>query len=190
MRLKRVLFLIMALSLFSIWATEYNVNPEAQNLVKFISDAPIEDFEGVTSHIDGYIIWEGPENLQNAKFYFEVDLNTLDTGIGLRNRHMRENYLESDRFPKAFFEGTIVKVKKLTENHYQVETEGRFYCHGIKQKRKIMGEVFVNGEQLRIKSAFEVKLSDHQIEIPSIMFFKIDENMQVQVDFTVQAVKE
>jgi hypothetical protein len=28
-----------------------------------------------------------------------VDLRTLETGIGLRNRHLRENYLEVDKAP-------------------------------------------------------------------------------------------
>ncbi len=190
MKILRVILISLTLSLFTSQATEYNVKPDQQNLVKFISDAPIEDFEGVTSQIDGYVIWEGPDQLQNAQFYFEVDLNTLDTGIGLRNRHMRENYLECEQYPKASFEGKIVSVKKLAENHYQVETEGEFYCHGVKQARRIPGEILVNGDQLQIKSTFDVKLSDHQIKIPSIMFYKIDETMKVIVNFKVQAVKE
>ena len=40
-------------------AGEYHVDKERENQVKFISDAPLEDFEGVTDKIDGYIFWEG-----------------------------------------------------------------------------------------------------------------------------------
>ncbi len=190
MRLIRVVFLILAIGLLGIGATEFNVKQDQNNVIKFISDAPIEDFEGITSSIDGYLIWNGPEKLDSAIFYFEVDLNTLDTGIGLRNRHMRENYLECDKFPKASYRGKIVKVKRVGQNHYQVVTEGEFYCHGVKQKRQISGEIFVNGEELQIKSQFQVKLSDHQIEIPSIMFYKINENMQIKTNFKLKSIKE
>ncbi|MBK9304990.1 MAG: YceI family protein [bacterium] len=38
----------------------------------------------------------------------DVDLAALDTGIGLRNRHMRENHLETDRFPQAVFRGARI----------------------------------------------------------------------------------
>ena len=190
MRINKVLIVSLTVGLLGIWAAEYNVKRDKANLVKFISDAPIEDFEGVTSDIDGYIIWNGPDKLEGAAFYFEVNLNTLDTGIGLRNRHMRENYLQCDQYPKATYQGKIIKILRAATNEFKVLTEGEFYCHGVKQKRRIEGDVLVNGDELRIKSNFEVKLSDHQIDIPSIMFYKIDENMQVLVDFKVKAVKE
>ena len=42
----------------------------------------------------------------------------------------------------------------------------------------------------RIKADFIVKLSDFGIEIPSIMFYKIDENMDMQLDFYMINVSE
>ena len=90
-----------------------NVDKSAENMVKFISDAPIEDFEGVTSSIDGYLFWEGDDLLNQSELYFEVDLNTVDTGIGLRNRHMRENYLHTDKFPKTHFTAKLIKADKV-----------------------------------------------------------------------------
>ena len=38
-----------------------------------------------------------------------VDLRTLDTGIGLRNRHLRENYLEVDKAP-GFETATLSEI--------------------------------------------------------------------------------
>ena len=69
---------------------------KAKNLVAFISDAPIEDIEGVTSAIDGYVIWSGDSltldaNYESSEVYFEVELAGLKTGIGLRDSHLRDN---------------------------------------------------------------------------------------------------
>jgi hypothetical protein len=38
-----------------------------------------------------------------------VDLRTLDTGIALRNEHLRENYLEVDKGP-GFDTATLSKI--------------------------------------------------------------------------------
>jgi polyisoprenoid-binding protein YceI len=80
-------------------SAEYHVDRKGQNLVKFISDAPLDNFEGTTDNVDGYIVWDGDNPVNNSEFHFEAELSTLDTGIGLRNRHMRENYLETDKYP-------------------------------------------------------------------------------------------
>ena len=84
------------------------MNRDHDNLVRFISQAPIEDFDGVTDRIDGYVLLDGLRFESSAggpetEFYLEVELASLDTGIGLRNRHMRENYLEVEEYPYATF---------------------------------------------------------------------------------------
>ena len=101
---------VLTISITSI-ASEYQVDRSKENHIKFISDAPIEEFEGITNNIDGYINLPSFEELSESKLYFEVDLETLDTGIGLRNRHMRENYLETEMFKYTFFEGVFSSIE-------------------------------------------------------------------------------
>ena len=178
-------YIISSIFLFaSLQAGEYHVDKSAENMVKFISDAPIEDFEGITSHIDGYLYWEGDDILNQSELYFEVDLNTVDTGIGLRNRHMRENYLHTDKYPKTHFAGKLIKAEKTSENEYNVEAEGKFYVHGVEKNKKITAKLKkINEDTYKVSAKFEVALSDYNIEVPSIMFYKIDENMDLIVEF-------
>ncbi len=182
---------ILVLILFSGQAAEFQVSKSRKNQVKFISDAPVESFEGITDQIDGYIYWDGGDLTRNSKLYFEVDLNTLDTGIGLRNRHMRENYLETDKFPRTYYKGKIVSVQKMSENTYQVQAEGMMFIHGVEKPLSVTGTISREEEGLfRIQTAFEIKLSDYKIKIPSLMFFKIDERMQLELDFYVEKMTE
>ena len=135
-----ILFLISFFILPQILSsTEYQVDKSKQNLVKFISDAPIEDFEGVTDNIDGYIYFEGENLTEKSEIYFEVDLRTIDTGIGLRNRHMRENYLHTDKFPKAQFKGKIISAEKVSDYQNSVTAEGEMKIHGVAKPLKIKG---------------------------------------------------
>lgn len=169
----------------ALFAGEWQVEKSDKNLVKFISDAPIEDFEGVTSEIDGYIFWEGDNLLEKSELYFEVNLNALDTGIGLRNRHMRENYLETKLFPTTWFKGKCTKVTPDGENRWKVLVQGTMFIHGKERMKSIEGVIAREGNRLRITSQFGVKLSDYGITIPSIMFYKIDETMQLELNFVL-----
>jgi polyisoprenoid-binding protein YceI len=171
-------------------AGEYQVDTSQQNLVKFISDAPIEDFEGITDKIDGFLFWEGEELTSNSSLYFEVDLNTVDTGIGLRNRHMRDNYLHTDKYPITHYTGKIIDLIKVSDTEYQISTEGEIFIHGVTKSLSVQGNLIKKSDDIfRIKVNFSVALTDFEIEVPSIMFYKIDENMELVLDFFVKKIE-
>ena len=164
-------------------STEYQVDKSKRNLVKFISEAPIENFEGVTDNIDGYIYWEGENFTDKSDIYLEVDLRTIDTGIGLRNRHMRDNYLHTDKYPTAQFKGKIISADKLSDYQYNLSVEGEMKIHGVSKPLKLNGLMNKTTDGYFIKTNFEVKLSDYNIEIPKLMFMKINEVIKLELNF-------
>jgi polyisoprenoid-binding protein YceI len=176
-----VFSLVISVSL--LLAGEHQVDKNQNNMVKFISDAPIENFEGVTDKIDGYLYWQGEDFTSESQIYLEVDLNSLDTGIGLRNRHMRENYLETDKYPITYFQGKIISSSKNPEGSYTVEADGSIFIHGVNRPLKVHGSLNSVDKGYHIRAEFNVKLSDFDIEIPSIMFYKINEVMELKLDF-------
>jgi polyisoprenoid-binding protein YceI len=189
MRISRVIFYLL-FTVVSVSATEYHVDGNQKNLVKFISDAPVEDFEGVTSKIDGYVVWEGDSMMNKSQLYIVVDLNSLDTGIGLRNRHMRENYLHTDKFPETYFKGKITKVNQISETDYLVTSEGTMFIHGIERPVIVEGRLSGKDKSFQVTANFEVRLSDYNIEIPSIMFYKIDEVMSLHLNFFIRLAEK
>ena len=165
-------------------SAEFQIDREKKNSVKFISEAPVEQIEGDTDAIDGYILWEGDNPLNKNEFYFEVDLNKLDTGIGIRNRHMRENYLETEKFQYAIFKGNLTSIDTLDNgNTFQVVVEGFLNIHGVDQQYEITGSVINEEKTLKITSDFEIILTDHKITIPKLMFLKISEIIHIELDF-------
>lgn len=181
------ILLITACLAAPLLGVELNVDREADNQVKFISDAPVESFEGVTDNIDGYVVWEGENPAHNSEIYFEVDLASLDTGIGLRNRHMRENYLETDKFPYASFKGSI--VESVTDgDSVRVKARGTMTIHGVTREIEVQGRVAINGERYNLQSEFTVALTDYDIKVPKLMFLKIDENMQIIINVNLNKV--
>ncbi len=185
--MKYLFFLFLCISLS---AQEFQVDKSKSNSVKFISNAPIENFEGVTTQIDGYLYLVSFDDLTKNQLYFEVDLNTLDTGIGLRNRHMRENYLETDKYQFTYFEGKIDSIKLLSVNKYEVLVSGKMSIHGVTKDISLNGTITKDEKNIHIESNFYVALSDYKIEIPKLMFMKIDENMKLVLDFHLIEIKK
>ncbi len=94
-----ILSLLVFLTFTAAWAlepVEFRVNdPMSRNTVQFRTSAPLEDIIGVTSQVTG-VVSVDPEALKSSPVSdaFVVDLTSLETGIGLRDQHMREQYLE------------------------------------------------------------------------------------------------
>lgn len=189
------LFIITGLLFVPLRAKEYQVDKKQDNRVVFLSDAPLEDIEGKTDKIDGYVFWPGDDtSLERAaanggEFYFEVVLDDLDTGIGLRNRHMRENYLETDKHPLASYRGVITDVKKQADTEYSIDLSGQFALHGIEQTRLITVNAVSHGDGYRVRGEFMLRLEEHDIEIPRLMFLKVDQNIHLSLDFYLMNVQ-
>lgn len=98
-----------------------------------------------------------------------LDLRKLDTGISLRDRHMKDKYLEVKKHPEAI----------LTD--FSTDGQGKFKgtleLHGV--KKEIMGKYTLNGKDM--DASFEVKLSDFEIKIPSFMGVTVAEIVTVKV---------
>ena len=169
---------------------ELQVDRGAENVVRFISRASIEEFEGVTDRIDGYILLDAPTlsadtGGEGTDVYLEVDLGSLDTGIGLRNRHMRDNYLEVGKYPFASFRARIESTEPGPGQTYRVSARGTLSIHGVERERLLTCRVEPRGVGYRARCEFEVLLSDHDIEIPKIMFLKLANEIRLELDFSV-----
>tara|TARA_B110000263_G_scaffold218387_1_gene205002 strand:- start:1135 stop:1755 length:621 start_codon:yes stop_codon:yes gene_type:complete len=173
----------------------YRIKLEADRLVRFTSSASIEEFDGVTDRLDGFValntdVLSAESGGDDTEFYFEVDLASIDTGIGLRNRHMRDNYLEVEDFPYAAFGGRIARAAPLNDGAFRITLQGTFGVHGVERDQAMTCDVSPDGVGYRVQCEFEVLLSDHDIEIPSVMFLKLNNEVQLTLDFSIEPVEE
>jgi len=194
----RILTILLAAGVFilpemPLCAAEYHIDTTAQRLVRFISEAPLDNFDGVTNRIDGFAVippnaGQQGQNYDSAQFYFEVDLNSLDTGIGLRNRHMRENYLETDSYPFARYAGRVSGVDRGSDTAFFVSATGELTIHGVKRPLATTITAVKDRQRYHVRTHFPVALPDFKIKVPKLMFMKISDTVQVQVDFYLYPV--
>ena len=160
------------------------------NVVRFDSKAPVESFGGATHQVRGYLEVVPGALGDSITVAVEVDLASLDTGIGLRNEHMRKNHLETDRYPKARFVGGAIRTPHPTtlapDTAIALTVEGNFELHGVTRRLKMSIEVTYAAREaspaVHVVGRFPVALSDFSIQRPQFLLMRLGEVQQVTVD--------
>ncbi len=143
--------------------------------VKFYSYTVLEDIEAETKSTKGLI------NLDDASFYFEIPITSFDFERDLMEEHFNENYMESEEYPTATFEGKATKNIDI-ESGGTYTFSGSLNIHGKTQKRDL--EVSIKKDEtgnIILNSEFKVKLVDHKIKIPKVVFANIAEVIDVTI---------
>jgi polyisoprenoid-binding protein YceI len=151
--------------------------------VVFISRAPLQEFRGVSPHLTGQV------DFATRQVSFFIDLETLDSGNRRRDRDMRRNYLETDRFPFATFNGTFPgALDPQTLVSDSVEVEGVFVLRDIEHPLTVRGQVQREGEGLRVRASWPLQLGDFGIERPRILFYEVSETLTLEIDILLRSV--
>src|SRR6476660_5516934 len=117
-----------------------------------------------------------------------VDLRTLETGIGLRNEHLRENYLEVTKGP-GFDTATLSDIDLKGVTPEAPEGKGSFTgvlkLHGV--TKTLTGAVDVRqvGAALRVNASFPLNLTDYSIRQPRYLGVGVKDTVTVEVAFAV-----
>ncbi len=131
---------------------------------------------------------EGPQgtlkvNGKTVSGEVKFSLNTLDTGIDLRNEHMKEKYLETGKHPVATLtikelpvpEGWSKEKPQVKETPFKGELD----LHG--EKRTVEGVFEITGDK-ELKAKMELKISDYKIDIPSYLGVTVADTVKIQIN--------
>lgn len=112
-------------------------------------------------------------------------LETLDTGMNMRNEHMKEKYLNVKTFPTAVltFKDFALPASFSAKNPVLKETDfsGMMKLHGI--EKEIKGKFEIVNDKLAGHANYEIKLSDFGIDIPTYLGVKVADIVKVSVNF-------
>ena len=100
----------------------------------------------------------------------------------LMQEHFNENYVESDKYPKATFSGTCSGEMDFNKDGiYQIVIKGDLTLHGVTKPIETTAELDVKKDHITGSSTFKLKPEDFNISIPSIVRDKISSEMSVKV---------
>jgi hypothetical protein len=108
--------------------------------------------------------------------------------VALMEEHFNENYVESDKYPKAVFKGKIegFDMKNLTENPKEYILKGKLELHGKSNDIKTIAKISKATSGVKITSSFSVTASDYDISIPSVVKRKVSNKINIEIDATLK----
>ncbi len=163
--------------------------------VVFLSKAPMESFEGRTDQASGTIAADFANLAAGCEVRIAVDLASLKTGIGMRDSHMRDRHLETDKFPAAVFTGSRVIAATpaglAPGGTARVTVAGTFDLHGVAREVELPVALALAADgTLTVRAEFNVLLTDHQIDRPKVLMLKLADEQKVSVSLTARATTE
>jgi hypothetical protein len=144
--------------------------------VGFYSKAPLEDIHAENNQV--YAIIDAAKKniaftLLIKGFIFEKEL---------MQTHFNENYLESDKYPKASFSGSFTTDFPLnSDGTYKILLKGTLSLHNITKIIELPASLTVSAGRILGTAQFIIKPEDYQISIPSIVRDKIARELTVTV---------
>jgi len=123
-------------------------------------------------------------NTENGEMQFSLLIKNFHFKKALMEEHFNENYMESDKFPKATFKGNITdaaKVNFTADGSYNVTVDGELTLHNVTKKISASGIITVKGGKIAGTSKFTAKPSDYNITIPALVKDNISETIEVTV---------
>lgn len=129
------------------------------------------EIQGTGSTVSGEVDLSD-QGMLSGKFI--ADLTTIKTGMKLRDSHMKDKYLEVEKYPKAELKLEPVLVKG------EQDFTGVLTLHGV--SKKIRGTMTFHGRD--VKAQFQIKTSDFKIEQASYKVVTVGDEVSVTVKFS------
>lgn len=167
--MKKVLFLAVLIFGFGAMAQELKVNAANAKIgFNFVKENTKGTFKGLKASIKF-----DPSNLEVASISGSVDVNTVSTGNGMRDKHLKsDEYFDAAKFPKMTFKSTSItkegdsyKMKgKLKIRDVEKDVEFVFTYEGKVFKAK--STIYCSDFGVQMKKKREANQVDITIEIP------------------------
>ncbi len=126
----------------------------------------------------------------NVKGDISVGLSDMTTGISLRDTHMKEKYLEVNKFPNAVLKISNLKFEKdpYIEEFSQknIPFKGKMNIHGIEHEVEGTADINSSKTEISVSAKTKTTITAHQITIPTYMGIKIADEIQVTAELKIK----
>jgi polyisoprenoid-binding protein YceI len=135
-----------------------------------------------------------PENLADASLQMKVqaDSLTVTDDVSQKDRQeietrMKNDVLETSRFPEISFDSTNIVAGPLSEGSLNATISGNLSLHGVQQSLTFNAQVVVNGTTLRGFGEFSVRQTDYDIQLVSVAGGTLKVKDELKVSFDILA---
>jgi YceI-like domain len=175
----------------SVLAFLLQVSTNAQNKlftktgsISFFSKTNLENISARNNKV--FVVWE----LISGKIEFSVLMKGFEFEKALMQEHFNENYVESDKYPKATLKAVIENSSSIsltTDKSYTVKVNGTLTMHGVTKPISTTATIKVKDGVASATAMLPVLLADYNIKIPTVVADNI--NKKIDILITIPAFK-
>lgn len=151
--------------------------------IHFYSHTPVEDIEA-----DNHKVKTAFDS-KSGKIQFSVLIKDFQFEKALMQEHFNENYMESTKFPKATFNGTIDKIEDVkvdVNGTYTFPISGKLTIKDVTKDVHTTATFKVLNDVVNGKASFTLNPEDYNIEIPNVVSKKISRDIKISIDVDYQ----
>lgn len=136
-------------------------------------------FTGVARAVDARVVVREQGESFAADVEARIDAATITTGIALRDRQMRRDFLQTDRYPAITFRGTAVPRDRPGGLPFAVTLRGPLTIRGVSREVEIPLRVTALADRYLAEGQVTLRLSDFRIPIPRFFIFVAEDPVVV-----------
>ena len=183
--MKSYLLLLLALPLFTTSYAQHKYFTKTGKIT-FTSKAPLEKIEAKNKTAVAVI------DTKSGALQFALQMKGFEFEKALMEEHFNENYVETDKYPKAEFKGMIINNKEINyskDGLYTAKVKGKLTIHGETKDIETTATLKITGNKLNTVSTFNILISDYKISIPSVVKDKLSNEVAIVVDCNMEQLK-
>ena len=153
--------------------------------ISFFSATPIADIEARNQQVAAVL------DFGSGQLAFTLPIKGFVFKRTLMQEHFNENYMESDKFPKATFRGRFVgfdAAALATAGSHPAQIEGDLTLHGVTHHIQVPATLEMKDNRLLAFAAFAVATADYNIDIPLLVRDNIAKTVSVRVSLNLEAI--
>lgn len=152
----------------------------AKTAVHFSVTATGHDVEGSFHLTSGAVRFDSATGIASGEI--RIDALSAETGNGSRDKTLRDDVLETERFPLFVFTAERFVGKLPASGEGQVELCGLVSLHGASHPLTLPAKIRLEGARLKVDAEFAIPYVEWGLHNPSILFLKVADIVQVHVE--------
>ncbi len=163
-------------------------NGTASQVARFMAHYSTGPVEGRIQPVEGSLTFDPARLDSGLTGTFSVDVHNLDTGLGLRDRALRNDYLETHLYDRAEFVFHRAAPRNWEEEDGGVirfDLDGELTFHGVTRTESVAATLTPTEAGYSGVIRFDILLSDYDIEPPTWLFLTVRDLVQITVLLTL-----
>lgn len=169
---------LLSCLLLSFTTQEVTVYRSNSGNISFYSHTAVEDIKAENHKVKSAF------STESGKIQFSLLVKDFEFEKALMQEHFNENYMESTKYPRSTFSGTIddlAAIEWTMPGTYTSTITGKLTIKDVTKTVTTPASFVVNANGVAAKAVFSVNPEEYNISIPKLVTDNISRNIQVTV---------